>query len=94
MSEYIIEWSGIGARIVELIGSETPCLVVKRLRKERLREPIVRCRDCKFAYEDEIGALRCHGYLVDSWDYYNDEPSIGKQVEPNEFCAWGERRQP
>ena len=73
MSEYIIEWSGIGARIVELIGSETPCLVVKRLRKERLREPIVRCRDCKFKDEPWNCAA----------PYY---------VEPDGFCAWGERR--
>ena len=58
------------------------------------QEEIVRCRDCIYAEESESGVLRCHGYLVDSWDYYNDEPSIGKQVEPNEFCAWGERRQP
>lgn len=76
MTEYIIEWSGIGARIVELIGSETPCLVVKRLRKERLREPIVRCRDCRFSLAHGNGCCR-------NQDIYD--------VEPDGFCAWGER---
>ena len=49
MSEYIIEWGGIGARLKELIDEcgSLP-IIVKRLRKERLREPIVRCRDCQY----------------------------------------------
>lgn len=47
MTEYIIEWSGIGARIIELIGSVPACLIPKRIREERLREEIVRCRDCE-----------------------------------------------
>lgn len=65
MSEYIIEWSGIGARITELVGSETPCLAVKHLREERLREEIVRCHDCGrtinccFIYE--------YGYVPDGF---------------------------
>lgn len=56
------------------------------------REEIVRCRDCEHAEESESGSLRCIGYLVEKWDYYNDEPSDGRMVKPDGFCAWGERR--
>ena len=80
MTEYIIEWSGIGARIVELIGSVHPCLIVKRLREERRREKIVRCRDCaNYSGEnDEIYPKWCMAMNVDG-------------IEPDGFCAWGER---
>lgn len=53
---------------------------------------IVRCRDCKYADETESGSLRCNGYLVEKWDYYNDMPSDGVNVGPDGFCAWVERR--
>lgn len=49
---------------------------------------IVRCRDCKHYYEAENYhpsgnyVMRCCKYF----DTYNDE------VEPDGFCAWGERR--
>lgn len=55
---------------------------------------IVRCRDCEFAAEYTTGALRCIGYLVEPWDYYEDKPSEGVKVEPDGFCAWGVRRKP
>lgn len=61
---------------------------------------IVRCRDCKHA--DEVtwlasskvppDYLDCNGPLVESWDYYNDEPK-DNPVPPDGFCAWGERRE-
>lgn len=54
--------------------------------------PIVRCRDCDFSHEDELGNLRCHGPLTEPWDYYNDEPSDGVKVEPSGFCAWAVKR--
>ena len=53
---------------------------------------VVRCRDCDFSYEDELGNLRCRGLLTEPWDYYNDEPSDGVKVEPSGFCAWAERK--
>ena len=85
MSEYIIEWSGIGARIVELIGSETPCLVVKRLRKERLREPIVRCRDCvKWHHIDTLDGVR-YGEC-DEWK--RADSYCVPATRENGFCAW------
>lgn len=86
MSEYIIEWFGIGARIVELVGSETPCLAVKHLRKERLREPIVRCRDCvKWDYDSTHPKKACY-------EFSNPEDGYIVATGPDGFCAWGERR--
>ena len=79
MSEYIIEWSGIGARITELVGSETPCLAVKHLREERLREEIVRCRDC------------CCCHTVDSHELCI---RFNHATNYEGFCAWGARREP
>lgn len=60
---------------------------------EYIHELIVRCRDCKCAHESESGALYCHGYLTEPWDYYNDAPSIGRKVAPDGFCKWGERKE-
>ena len=81
MTEYIIEWSGIGARIVELIGSVPACLIPKRLREERLREEIVRCRDCR-AMRVKYGNTG-----IECW--MNGEPFT---VEPDGFCAWASKR--
>lgn len=53
-------------------------------------EFIVRCKDCKFAYEMDDGMYDCIGHLVETWDYYNDCPKENP-VEPNGYCAWGER---
>ena len=41
---------------------------------------IVRCRDCKH-YEN---------YTCNSWQWHNWDAPI--EVEPDGFCAWGERR--
>lgn len=43
---------------------------------------IVRCRDCEFGVDD---GKYCAEGCVDSWDWRN--------VEPDGFCAWGERRE-
>ena len=42
-------------------------------------EEIVRCMDCKHYTEDEA-------------EYYHYCSSWCEQVEPDGFCAWGERR--
>ena len=44
---------------------------------------IVRCRDCKFGVD---GGKYCAEGCADIWDWRN--------VEPDGFCAWAERRQP
>lgn len=42
------------------------------------RERVVRCRDCRRSFE-ERGDLWCRGI-------------VGPPIEPDGFCAWGERR--
>lgn len=48
----------------------------------RVREEIVRCRDCKH-YHDKFNGCDEFG------DMWHDEYA---NVEPDGFCAWGERR--
>ena len=55
----------------------------------RQHEEIIRCRDCGFSHERELGDLRCHGPLTDPWDYYSDKPSDGVKIESSGYCAWG-----
>lgn len=63
-------------------------------------EEIVRCRDCKHAHpvfwpeRDDVPDdwVDCTGPLVETWDYYDDEPK-DNPVKPDGFCAWGERRE-
>lgn len=44
--------------------------------------PVVRCKDCKYSY-DEISGLCCsHGVCVDC------------EVQPNFYCAEGKRKEP
>ena len=43
---------------------------------------IARCRDCKFSVDN---GKYCAEGCADSWDWRN--------VEPDGFCAWGERRE-
>lgn len=52
---------------------------------------VVRCKDCKLTapYGDGI---ECCGPLVQTWDYFNDEP-MHNPVEPDGFCKWGVRRE-
>ena len=54
-------------------------LKVRDAMHARKREEIVRCRDCKHYTEDEM-------------EYYHFCGSWCEQVEPDGFCAWGERR--
>lgn len=51
-------------------------------------ERIVRCRDCRFAHETCDGMFDCEGPMVQTWDYYNDQP-MSNPVQPDGFCAWG-----
>ena len=80
MSEHIIEtevWAG------------TPFVPIGGTGK--LREEIVRCRDCRYCRKHNMRAyggyrdqLLCHHFSMSS--------GAGWPVEPDGFCAWGERR--
>ena len=49
---------------------------------QHVREKVVRCRDCKHYRESDA---TCH-----SWQWHNWDAAI--EVDPDGFCAWGERR--
>lgn len=49
-------------------------------------EPIVRCRDCKHYSEHEWVMVTD---VSDVCHFWHGEPT---KVEPDGFCAWGERR--
>ena len=93
MSEYIIRVPD-DALFVKIQGIEGTTVAGYAMTGE-----VVRCRDCSFAYRvfwpepcdipEEF--LNCHGPLVAHWDYEHDEPAKNP-VEPDGFCAWGERR--
>lgn len=51
------------------------------------RERVVRCRDCKHAYQ-RGGGIYCSLFL--RWGR-NDNP-VPLPVEPDGFCRWGVRR--
>lgn len=44
-------------------------------------EPIIRCRDCKHYYPDESSCVHEIDGKFEEWT-----------VDPNGFCAWGERK--
>ena len=55
------------------------------------RDEVVRCRDCEHSSEHDMRAyggdsaqFLCHHFSMSS--------SAGWPVEPDGFCAWGERR--
>lgn len=58
-------------------GIDESTEIVTRLWNSRA-ENIVRCRDCRRSFE-ERGELWCRGI-------------VGPPIEPDGFCAWGERR--
>ena len=99
MAEYIIYWSGIGAELIELSKTTPPWLWPKRIREKRLKERIVRCKDCKkrlpkgyrfdeFCNEAKQDACSLFSNHDFDWDY-----TSYWYVKPDDFCAWGERRE-
>ena len=53
------------------------------IKGDEVGEPIVRCRDCR--YFDKYP----HDEITVCYRFDNEEPI----VEPDGFCAWGERRE-
>lgn len=91
MSEYIIEWFDIGGQLTRLCEGNVPLVLwPKLIREERRREKIVRCRDCKHhelqgvSYSDKLLSV-CTAEWCEGSEH--DNPL----VEPDGFCAWGER---
>lgn len=87
MSEYIIKLPNGGAvdECIRLRGYE------KSLYGYELHEEIMRCRDCKYheylnvSYSDKLFSV-C---LSEQWIGAEGDNPL---VEPDGFCAWGERK--
>ena len=78
--EFVVECFTVDGETYPHVGSQA------------VRERVVRCRDCQNATECEDGTLDCNGALVQTWDYWNDEP-LRNPVPPDGFCAWGIERE-
>ena len=66
----------------------------KMLYSYEIAEQIVRCCDCENGHKAHYRGrtiIDCHGPLVQTWDYWQDEPLVN-EVTPDGFCAWGVRR--
>ncbi len=76
MSEYIVD----GAVPNHTVRVEDEREVYWHMTHLPVQEEIVRCRDCYWCHDSIAwaGALEC--------DY------ISRGVEPDGYCAWGERR--
>ena len=48
-------------------------------------QEIIRCRDCAYIFNHEYA----NGFEYQTCSYFDSEYA---EVEPNGFCAWGERR--
>jgi hypothetical protein len=78
MAEYVMEYDGWADGIP--IGEY---LKVRDAMHARKREAVVRCRDCKSSKQTAYGMM-CHHFSMSS--------GAGWPVEPDGFCAWGERK--
>jgi hypothetical protein len=57
------------------------------------KERIVRCRDCKFyRFVDRSGIFKDEQHNDSFCSRFVDGKRM--EVEPDGFCAWGERREP
>ena len=71
----------VGVRVIDHMTSDGPCY-----SQWLTDEPIVRCRDCeRYLWRGHLGRSYCN----DVCHFWHGEPT---KVEPDGFCAWGERR--
>ena len=78
MSEYIVELDSKHSIALRLAFAE------EMRGGDFVRGEIVRCRDCKWYHEEWNRKLRRDTIFC---DWLN-----GAHVEPDGFCAWGERQ--
>lgn len=79
MSEYII-WESDKTETTDNLGMKHG---VSHFEK---REEIVRCRDCKHYNDQEPGGE------IGTCNLGLEDTGLVSIVEPDGFCAWGERR--
>lgn len=82
MAEYVIDLTGVE---VKTIKEPHSIEAIEALWGLPVREEVVRCRDCKRYSEHEWILVTD---VSDVCHFFGD----GVKVEPDGFCAWGERR--
>ena len=90
MAEYIVNVGNADAEHVKLLGEQAT-----RCFGHPVGEQIVRCRDCKHFTPNKEHWLEppkvpfpIIGATCDTCDFWAD----GVKVEPDGYCAWGERK--
>ena len=87
--EYIINWFGIGSDLVKMLKDGlSPIQCMKRLRKTRLRERIIRCKDCKHCEKFYVCFSDKPLYYCNSGWHEGNEPI----VKPDWYCACAESK--
>lgn len=79
MREYIITENQLKTAMEACLKREIPLPITEVFISGDKLPEIVRCRDCKHYTDDEM-------------EYYHYCGSWCERVEPDGFCAWGERR--
>ena len=87
MSEYIVDTFGIVQDFADLHGDmSTPLYqAIMDVMLSRQHEEIVRCRDCRYYEEDPEP-------IDPGWPMMCERTG-DVMVEPDGFCAWGERKE-
>lgn len=89
MTEYVIDFLIIVVVVMAITGVIE--WVSHRIEDPFVREEIVRCCDCKYANEDGDECVYFAAWEpLPEGDEFRD---VYVDVEPDGFCAWGERRQ-
>lgn len=79
MAEYVIDLTGVKVKTIkEAHGIEA----IEALCGLPVRERIVRCRDCKHAFDEGSGYLYC-----------GRRPGHCFEARADGFCAWGKRKE-
>lgn len=77
----------VGIRVIDHMTSEGPCYA-----QWLTDEQIVRCRDCEHIHEFDLSAFYDGSHEHDHYSCARLLDPGCISVEPDGFCAWGERR--
>lgn len=86
MSEFVCSWEELNEVVVRAVDGKLES--VKEVYNVVTSKEVVRCRDCKYSTEEGIYAECCFCHL----DRWNSNLIEASPVEPDGFCAWGERK--
>lgn len=90
MSEYIVDLDSKHSIALRL------AFVEEMRGGDFVREEIVRCRDCKHAHHYHPLDWRTgkpHDTLEEWYCDWHSNPEGASEIEPDGFCAWGERKE-